>query len=93
MVDFGLPAARPDRCACCGMLLDPRDRHCYLCDMPDTHKVSPPHICVKTGRILTDHPIAGIRFRPLPHDHETDRAVVIGLLQLRKHKGVPPSSS
>ena len=39
------------RCDCCGCLLTTKNK-CPLCDMEGL--VSPPHMCLKTGKVLTD---------------------------------------
>lgn len=41
-----------DRCWCCGDLTR-ADGYCFLCDGPDL-MVSPPHVCERSDRLLTD---------------------------------------
>lgn len=55
-------------CWCCDSILTTKGI-CPICDMPGM--MSPPHICLKTGEILSDEHGCEPEFEGLTDDHET----------------------
>ena len=59
------------RCWCCADLLDVRGL-CPLCDY-EGGMVSPPHVCAKSGRLITDEHGCNPDWPTIEPDHETWR--------------------
>ena len=78
MPDFGAA-----RCWCCNSPLKPLSGYCYLCDS-EAVKVSPPHVCLRSGRVISDGTGRPPVFEKLPCDHEMDERVRQRLEELKR---------
>ena len=54
-------------CWCCGSLLTTK-LDCPICDSPGI--MSPPHVCLKNGIVISDEHNCDPEFEPLEADHE-----------------------
>jgi hypothetical protein len=59
------------RCWCCASLLTTKGT-CPICDMAGL--MSPPHACLRSGRIISDEHDCAPAFEPIEADHEAGRA-------------------
>lgn len=57
-------------CWCCGSVLTTKGT-CPICDMAGM--MSPPHICLRSGRIISDEHDCQADFTEVAPDHETHR--------------------
>lgn len=55
------------RCWCCQSMLAPD--LCPVCDMAVL--MSPPHACLRSGRVISDEHDCDIEWTPVGPDHET----------------------
>ena len=57
-----------DHCWCCGSILTTKGA-CPICDMAGL--MSPPHICARSGRLISDEDDSPAEFTMAGPDHET----------------------
>lgn len=81
MPDFGAT-----RCWCCNSPLKPLTGYCYLCDS-EAVKVSPPHVCLRSCRVIDDGTGRPPEFAKLEPDDEVDPNVRKRLAEWRKSDG------